>query len=819
MNSITIEQDATGSLTAPPVKMSPHDPNLFSLLNSLFEPNFLILVTYLCINLYLAFRVIRIATKKYRQLKMTPRESGELGLVELPVQGDNDVLEAHRDLFRRGGGSKGRKTDTPAADALIRLATWAFKDEARRAKRIFALLAVLSLASTWYYMLAFLRHSYLSYLERCHLAGYPLPPTPPAFDLGRPDLLVPALHLRVLRISQWLASLSLFKEAWMEVIKDAPSWWWSSEICIITVGAWALFLRHEGERLRIPHVWTVMALGQLVAISFALNLFNLAVIYRLDVLDLIDARSDRTFKAKHRVITAREDDTSPTPPEVSPPPARERLAQARPWHVAMTLSQRANRPPVASPSTSLPPTPRGSPDPNIRVISTKLTVQRLPLPPQPMFMDKVARLMRRCIPERIGMPLFVLAGLLSVLQHPNSFAKVMVMHVFPLLISLYPVYHQPYASPTRSASSTRPPFTPSTPMYTRKQILRKLMSRSKSRVPLWKDAKMYYLGLGVVSILLRLWVSLACFFEIDGSPSNAHRLWRTVRLLFPTTFWRHPAQSSISSDHVCVTLSAIVFVLLESGVWLWKAAVASPSAYLPGGDDDDDDDGDEGDVMHFPLPASIQLDKADRKVVETQACAVVALLALSPLLGGSATFSLYLAVRCTWVEQYERHRTAQNDDILRPPHRPGANVIEDSEEVSLMENEEGERYMEVRKMKVEEMPLRRARGAAGGAQRVNRAARAAGDEDDFLPSPPSSTPSDLRSTPSDVRHGTSGGEAHEEDEPLAQTSRRGRASSTAESELGSSQGQAGRRLTPMRQRHPPQRYGELSPLTSPGRRG
>ncbi|KAJ9476180.1 hypothetical protein PHBOTO_006294 [Pseudozyma hubeiensis] len=792
--------------------MSPHDPSLFSLLNSLFEPNFLILVTYLCINLYLAFRVIRIATKRYRQLQMTPHESGELGLVELPADGDNDVMEAHRDLFGRGSKFKKHHTDTPVADALIRLATWAFKDDARYAKCTFAVLAILSLASTWYYMLSFLRHSYLAYLERCHLTSYPLPPTPPPFDLARPALLVPALHLRILRTSQWLTSLSLFKEAWMEVIKDSPSWWWSSEICIVTVGAWALFLRHEGERLRIPHVWTVMALGQLVAISFAFNLFNLAVIYRLDAYDLIDTRSDKTFKAKHRVITPREDDTTPSPPEIWPPPRGSRLAQERPFHVAMRFAERADRRPHASSDASLPPTPLGSPDPSIRVISTKLIVQRMPLPPQPMFMDKVAGVMQRCIPERFGMPVFVFAGLSSVLRHPNSFTKVMIMHVFPLLVSLYPGYRQPHRSTSRSALTARPPFVPSTPRYTRKQILLKMVSRSKMRLPLWKDTKMFYLGLGTVSIVLRLWLTFKCFFELDGSLSILHRSWRTVKLLFPTTFLRHPAQSSISSDHVCVALSATVFVLIESGLWLWKAAVSSPSSKLPGSDGDDEDDNDDGDTMHFLAPASIKLDKTDRKVIETQACAVAALLVLSPLLGGSATFSLYLAARCTWVEQYERFCGAQDEEMLRASDRPGSSVVEDTEEVELLENEEGERYMEVRKMHVSEISRRRTGGAQ--QQRADRATTATAatdgddEEDEFLPSPPSSTSSDVRTTRAS------------ETQASARASRQARAS-TAESEgLASSQeAGGGRRTTPLRQRHPPSRFGEVSPLTSPGRRG
>ncbi|SJX66466.1 uncharacterized protein SRS1_11282 [Sporisorium reilianum f. sp. reilianum] len=800
--------------------MSPHDPGLFSLLNSFFEPNFLILVIYLCINLYLAFRVIRIATRRYRQLRMTPRESGELGLVRVPAQGDTDVLQAHEDLFRIGSKPSKQKTDTPVADALIKLATWAFKHDARHAKRIFGFLAIVSLASTWFYMLSFLRHSYLAYLERCHLTSYPLPPPPPPFDLSRPALLVPALHLRILRISQWLASLSLFKEAWMEVIKDANSWWWSSEICIVTVGAWALFLRHEAERLRIPHVWTVVALGQLVAISFAFNLFNLAVIYRLDALDLISARCDTVFKAKRRVIRPLEDNSPDSPPEIWPQPERVRTAQeAGAFRVCVDLPPAPDddAPPAAWFSSSLPPTPRRSPDPNVRLLDTRRTVQRTPLPPRPTFMDKLAQSMQHWIPEKVGLPLFVFAGLSSVLQHPNSFTKVMVMHVFPLLISLYPAYHKlrplGFKPPPR-----RSPFTPSTPNLTTRQILRKMVSRTEPRVPLWQDAKAYYLGLGAISVVLRLWLTLACFFEVNNSGSVVHRAWRTVTVLFPTTFLRHPAQSSISSDHVCVALSASVYVLIESGLWLWKAAVASPSSRLPGSYDSDDEmEEDDDNMLRAPLPSSLRLDRADRKVIETQACAVVALLALSPLLGGSATFSLYLAVRCMWVQQYEKHRGPQEDEVPPPPRRPNSDVIEDKEEVQLLENEEGERYMEVRKMHVSEM---RPRGAAGARRPVNPATPPpldAGDEDQEPMTPPSSTPSEVRHAMADEEEDELGGSP-----PTGSTRRRRLVrGATAESEVGTASSVddgGGRRTTPVRHRHPPQRYGEVSPLTSQGRR-
>lgn len=830
---------AAATSSTPWPKMSPHDPSLVSLINSFFEPNFLILVTYLFINLWLAYRVIRIATKKYGQLKLTPPESGELATIEMPAENQEDVLELHSDLFRTvtnfERSRKSKASDTPVADTLIKLATWAFRSEARNAKRIVAVLAVISLASTWYYMISFLRHSYEAYLERCHLTSYPLPPAPPPFDLGRPDLLVPALHLRIVRISQWLASLSLFKEAWMEVIKDAPSWWWSSEICIITVGAWALFLRHEAERVRIPHVWTAMALGQLVAISFAFNLFNLAVIYRLDAKDLLEKRCEKVKKPKRRVIEPIWASEPESEDEDESDSSFNRDDDSRPYRVAMAEPVRPDRSPPHSPDTSLPPTPRRSPDPNTVLLSTDVIVQKKPLPPRPTIMDKIGLTMQRWIPDKVGLPLFVLAGLSSVLQHPNSFPKVMVMHLFPLLISLYPSKDQLGTDIGRRADlrsrfgdpdyEPEPLWLNSTPEMTTKQILLRMFHRSDSRLRLVRDPKMYYLGLGAVSMVLRLWLTIVCFIQVKTEGTVLHRVWQTLTLLFPTTFLRHPAQSSISSDHACVALSATAFVLVESGLWLWKAANASPSTGLP------------PEIIlncyrrmpRKPSETTVMLDDADRKVIETQARVIVALLLLSPVLGGSATFSLYLAMRCTWVQQDNRKRELDNWDWSRDRDRPGS-IMEEREEVKLIENDEGERYLELRKIKVR--LLRPRRGNAAQAPNPPPAPPANPERAESLPP----------SRESSIEHRSDVGSSQEGSQAARRRGRRSRSGTSeaeifgvsssmegqgrrttpkAETGVSSSMESQGRRTTPTRQRHPPQRYGESSPApltsTSPRR--
>ena len=209
--------------------------SLYSLFYSALEPNFLILVSYLSFNVFLATKLIKIATKHHTKQLIQP--------LHIPAtfpdgrQATNGMEQEPEPL-----------SDTKLSESLINTSIWAFKHNARNAKILTAVMAVISLASTWYYMISYLVFSYNAYLARCHLTAFPLPPQPPPlFNWDDPSMTLVSLHIRLLRLSQWLRSLSLFKEAWMEVVNDKPAWWWSSEICIITVASWALFLRSECE--------------------------------------------------------------------------------------------------------------------------------------------------------------------------------------------------------------------------------------------------------------------------------------------------------------------------------------------------------------------------------------------------------------------------------------------------------------------------------------------------------------------------------------------------------------------------------------------
>ncbi|KAF8680459.1 hypothetical protein RHS04_03891 [Rhizoctonia solani] len=121
---------------------------------------------------------------------------------------------------------------------------------------VFGALAIGSFYHTWYYMIKFLEWSFHDFESR--------------------QLILEKSLLD--RVTQWLMGTDLFEQAWRHVCEGPLNWWWSQQLCILTVGVWTTFLFAQGSQRRIPFVWAYMLLGQLVAISVATNIFFAAVI-------------------------------------------------------------------------------------------------------------------------------------------------------------------------------------------------------------------------------------------------------------------------------------------------------------------------------------------------------------------------------------------------------------------------------------------------------------------------------------------------------------------------------------------------------------
>jgi hypothetical protein len=104
--------------------------------------------------------------------------------------------------------------------------------------QLFSALAALSLATTWYYMFAFLGRSY-----RKWAADHGIPR---AHDsLGHLGL----SYIRELEVGRWLKDSALFKEAWESAISSPQRFWWTQQIFLFTA-AWSYFLGIRGSTRR-----------------------------------------------------------------------------------------------------------------------------------------------------------------------------------------------------------------------------------------------------------------------------------------------------------------------------------------------------------------------------------------------------------------------------------------------------------------------------------------------------------------------------------------------------------------------------------------
>ncbi|KAH7184913.1 uncharacterized protein B0J16DRAFT_371805 [Fusarium flagelliforme] len=117
---------------------------------------------------------------------------------------------------------------------------------------VFSALAALSLATTWYHMFRFFQWSYQQWAS------------------AHPESLDGMLHL-----GEWLRDTTLFKQAWVSTLEEPTRLCWSLQI-FAHCANWSVMLASYDKKMKIPHLWVFMLLGQIVAISFALNLSLLA---------------------------------------------------------------------------------------------------------------------------------------------------------------------------------------------------------------------------------------------------------------------------------------------------------------------------------------------------------------------------------------------------------------------------------------------------------------------------------------------------------------------------------------------------------------
>lgn len=80
-----------------------------------------------------------------------------------------------------------------------------------------------------------------------------------------------------LYLKYWLSETPVLLNALEIITEKARRLWWGQQLDVATI-AWTALLAVEGRRRRIPHLWAYALLPHLVSLSFAQNLFYVALL-------------------------------------------------------------------------------------------------------------------------------------------------------------------------------------------------------------------------------------------------------------------------------------------------------------------------------------------------------------------------------------------------------------------------------------------------------------------------------------------------------------------------------------------------------------
>ncbi|KAK1595276.1 uncharacterized protein LY79DRAFT_547238 [Colletotrichum navitas] len=134
---------------------------------------------------------------------------------------------------------------------------------------LFACLALVSLYFAGYWTLSYAKLSYRVWADQRGVEA------PVRFygDHG----LFPSQNATRVYPGRWLTDTSVHMDALEIVAEKTRRFWWGQQIELATI-SWSLLLVVEGRRRNIPFVWAYLALAHLVSLSFAQNLFYLALL-------------------------------------------------------------------------------------------------------------------------------------------------------------------------------------------------------------------------------------------------------------------------------------------------------------------------------------------------------------------------------------------------------------------------------------------------------------------------------------------------------------------------------------------------------------
>lgn len=134
----------------------------------------------------------------------------------------------------------------------------------------FSFLALLSLFVVGFFGARF---GSLSYRVWAAERGVELPET----FFGDKGALRGGEHPGRLHVVRWLNDTPIFRDAYEIVAEKARHFWWGQQISLGLV-SWSMYLAIEGQRRNISHLWAFLVLAQQSSLSYAQNLFFIAIL-------------------------------------------------------------------------------------------------------------------------------------------------------------------------------------------------------------------------------------------------------------------------------------------------------------------------------------------------------------------------------------------------------------------------------------------------------------------------------------------------------------------------------------------------------------
>jgi len=156
--------------------------------------------------------------------------------------------------------------------------------------QIFSALSILSFSTLSYHILSYLIISYQSWAgENTVLFSQQI--------LGDRSLTGSEDQRGRLQVWQWLTSSALFQDFAVAICGNSAGFWWTQQALLVTM-AWTVFMTFEGllkcsstrislsmlnisgRKREIPHLWAYAFISQILPISFAQNLFLIAMLLK-----------------------------------------------------------------------------------------------------------------------------------------------------------------------------------------------------------------------------------------------------------------------------------------------------------------------------------------------------------------------------------------------------------------------------------------------------------------------------------------------------------------------------------------------------------